>query len=134
MESKLDFISNCFVYNSTLDINEMTLIWIDKLKIEIKELLNSKIIIIKKLDEIYEILKNIEDNYKIPTDCRFFAMFMASLKKFPDLPNTFLMNYNMDSIEIMVPDNCLYITLDCEKFVLSKDKANPTYVANGALG
>ena len=67
-------------------------------------------------------MKSLDNNERIQTDCRFFSMFMRCLKKDPDIPNIFLMHFNLNTLELMVPEDCLYITLDSDKFVLSKKK------------
>ena len=134
MDAKLEFIANCFKYNTSLTISKMIELWTDKLKIEIKEVSkNSFMIITKTLDETYNIMKELDNSEGIPTDCRFFAMFMRCLKNNPNIPNIFQMHLNLKSLELMVPEGCLYITLDSDKFVLSKDKENPTFVTQGAL-
>ena len=44
-------------------------------------------VITKTLDDTYNIMKSLDNNERIQTDCRFFSMFMRCLKKDPDIPN-----------------------------------------------
>ena len=74
------------------------------------------------IDIILEKISKLENQFVIYVDCRFFAMFIDCLKNNCKL---FQMVVSLKGIDGMVPDNCRYITLDIDYFVINKDTDHP---------
>tara|TARA_B110001450_G_scaffold225923_1_gene224414 strand:+ start:487 stop:1215 length:729 start_codon:yes stop_codon:yes gene_type:complete len=132
-EEKIMFISQKFKYTDELKITDMIEIWKQKLNIETQMVKESIIIVLEPLDKIYEYFLMLKEDEQILTDCRFFAMVIGCLKQTPNISNIVIMHLNMNTSEFMIPENCTYITLDTDKFIISKNKEKPTFVAQGAL-
>ena len=112
MSEQLMFVTERFQYRPDMSILDMVEIWKEKLGIEIDNTLKTQFMVIQRpLQETYEFMKQL-DPKSVPTDCRFFAMFISTLYSNPDRINMFYMNINLKTIEVMVPENCLYICLD----------------------
>lgn len=119
MEQQMLEIISKFKYTTDLPIEELIRTATEKLEIKYSKVSdNTYIIITKSVKEIIDSTRKLETDDYIPTDCRFFAMLVASIKEFPDSGTLFTMQINNDGIEIEVPKTCLYITLDSDKFVL----------------
>jgi len=133
---KLGIIASKLIYREDIEITTMMGEW-KQLGVTIDEIEpggNKSIVIThNNLHDTYEFMKHLKEK-SIPTDCRFFAMFMSNLYTDPDIKNMFLMHFTLKSIEIMVPQNCLYITLDTDLFVLKKESETPENITSGALG
>lgn len=78
-----------------------------------------------KIEKITECLGLLKEDEKILTDCRFFALFVGCLLK---KENLFQM-IKTSMPEVIVPDNCHYMTLDLKYFILNKQSDNPTILS-----
>lgn len=102
-------------------------------KHEIKtENMNSYMVEVPPIDSVINNLKEVE-NYSIESDCRFFALLIGCLQEHYNNHinelSIFMMYYKCPSIELYIPENCLYITLDSDIFVTGKDKESPTVLS-----
>ena len=124
-------IYNRFVYDTQPEFETMEKDWVRLLGIKIHPDEKCNFIEVPPLEEI--IKKLYEHDEIIKTDCRFFAMFMANLikNKLSNKLSKSLFTMPKTSIpEIMVPDNCHYISLDTDIFVLDNDKdKDPIYLS-----
>ena len=120
MNQDISFIMERFVYTKNIPVIQLFDIWKEKLKIKAEYINNnsSVLIIHNNKKDICAYLSNIE-KHTIPTDCRFFAMFISNLNS-SNTTNSFLMHLNKKCIEILVPDNCFYISLDTKKIYHEK--------------
>jgi hypothetical protein len=125
-------IANKFRYVTDIPIEDIIKNATEKLDIKYEKMSDdSYIIITKSLKQIYDSINKLDKDYYIPTDCRFFAILIASLKEYPESASIFTMHINKNGLEINIPKHCIYITLDSDKFVLkSKTGGNPTFVTS----
>ena len=125
-------IANKFRYRTDIPIEDIIKNATEKLDIKYEKLSDDFYIIINKsLKHIYTSINRLDKDYYIPTDCRFFAMLIASLKEYPESASIFTMHIKKTGLEINIPKHCIYITLDSDKFVLeSKTGGNPTFVTS----
>lgn len=134
MFEQLRFIAERFQYRTDISIVDMSEIWKEKLGIEIDNKLKTSFMVIRPpLQETYEVMKKLEPK-SVPTDCRFFAMFISTMCSYPKIVQLFFMHLNLKTIEVMVPENCLYISLDTTKYVIKKETESPEYIPSYALG
>ena len=76
--------------------------------------------------KIVECLRLLKEDEKVLMDCRFFALFVGCLlkkEKLFQMIKTYV-------LEIMIPDNCHYMTFDTKYFTLNKKSDNPTVLAH----
>ena len=121
MNPTIKLICNKFVYNNSICMEDLLKIWTNKLEIEVQKLEtdDSFFIITNNLENTLISIKKLNPDEKIPTDCRFFSFFIGNLIKSPKEKSIIRMVLNLNSFEVMVPKNCLYLTLNTDKFKLS---------------
>ena len=76
-----------------------------------------------------ESINKLQNSSKIPVDCRIFALLYASIQ--PEGCDIILQK-NEKGIEIMVPDNCYYLSLS-HKINISQDKNNNKFELKSVL-
>lgn len=118
--SKCKYIGDNFSFNYIQDI------WENKFGAIFNSLSENTSMLILKEDSI----PKLQTAKMIPVDCRIFALLYASLKKDGC---SIIMQKNEKGIEIMIPDNCYYMSLS-NKININKDiKNNKTYELKSAL-
>ena len=102
---KLGIIASKFIYREDIEITTIMGEW-KQLGVTIDEIEpggNKSIAIThNNLHDTYEFMKHLKVK-SIPTDCRFFAMFMSNLYTEPDIKNMFLMHQH-----ILIILHCYY--------------------------
>lgn len=130
---KLERVYNKFSYDSVTNFDKLEKSWIEDLGIVIHPDKDTQTNFIE-VPPIDLLLKNLsKSKNEIKTDCRFFAMLMGCLKNNPDKKNIFIMPKNHTGLEIMIPEGCLYITLNIDKFVIETNKDRPPSILSKAF-
>ena len=132
----MEQIINKFRYSET-PLNNMEKKWeeiVGVKKHEIKtDSMNSYMVEVPTLESVLHNLKEVE-KYSIESDCRFFALLIGVLQEHYtnniNKPSIFMMHYTCPLIELYIPKNCVYITLDSAIFVTGKDKEKPLMLSS----
>lgn len=126
MDPRIKVICDRFEYNNSILLVDLFQIWQDKLEVEINKFKNSDCIFIvsNDLETTLKSIKKLDKDEKIPTDCRFFSLFIGNLVKNPSKKSIIRMMLNFNSFEIIVPENCLYLTPNTSEFSSSITKSN----------
>ena len=132
----MDSIINKFRYSEN-PLNSMEEKWINLLGIKKHEIktktMNSNMVEVPPIESVINNLKEVE-KYSIESDCRFFALLIGCLQEHYNNnineKSMFIMHYKCPVIELSIPENCLYITLDSDIFVMDKNKENPTILSS----
>lgn len=127
--SSLEQIYTKFDYQSVTNLDELEKKWTKILGAEIHSLDDkTNMIILPYYSELLHRINNYQD--KIPTDCRFFAMFMGNLILNKTNNISFTIPKKISIVDIMIPENCFYLTLDADYFVLkpTSDEKEPIYL------
>lgn len=132
----MEYLISRFKYVSTIDHSELQEQWIEMLGIKIHKDTTYDFIEVPPLKEIQETLLPFPFDIKILTDCRFFTLLIGNLLKDSTKKSFFVIPRTFDCIEINIPDNCYYITLDVDIFIRNKQNPNsePIYIANNVMG
>lgn len=133
MDTRVIEISSCFRYTTEMGVRDIIVNAKKILDIEYNEYQkNSFMIITKPIDYTYDVIQKFKKNNPdgfINTDCRFFAMFISNLMKYPKTGNLFTMYTHENNTELEVPESCLYLTLDKDIFKINTRGNPPTLLS-----
>ena len=107
MDPRIKVICDRFEYNNSILLVDLFQIWQDKLEVEINKFKNSDCIFIvsNDLETTLKSIEKLDKDEKIPTDCRFFSLFIGNLVENPLKKSIIRMMFNFNSFIVVFDDS-----------------------------